>query len=30
VCCVQDRARLARALYERLDRLQAASVDRTG
>lgn len=23
VCCVQDRARLVRALYERLDRLQA-------
>lgn len=28
-CCVQDRARLVRALYERLDRLQAALVDRT-
>ncbi|CAG6397616.1 hypothetical protein SCOCK_580042 [Actinacidiphila cocklensis] len=29
VSCVQDRARLVRALYERLDRLQAAPVDRT-
>jgi hypothetical protein len=29
VCCVQDRARLVRALYERLDRLQAALADRT-
>ncbi|WP_326793848.1 DUF6415 family natural product biosynthesis protein (plasmid) [Streptomyces sp. NBC_00841] len=24
VCCVQNRARLVRALYERLDRLEAA------
>lgn len=29
VCCAQDRAHLVRALYERLDRLQAAPVDRT-
>jgi hypothetical protein len=29
VGCVQDRARLVRALYERLDRLTAAPVDRT-
>lgn len=28
-CCVQDRARLVRALYEHLDRLQDASVERT-
>lgn len=29
MCCVQDRARLVRALYERLDRLTAVPVDRT-
>lgn len=28
-CCVQDRARLVHAIYERLDRLQATSVDWT-
>ncbi|WP_369175682.1 DUF6415 family natural product biosynthesis protein [Streptomyces mutabilis] len=29
VRCVQNRARLVRALYERLDRLEAAAVTRT-
>lgn len=29
VRCVQDRTRLVRVLYERLDRLTAAPVDRT-
>ncbi|MEV5689516.1 MULTISPECIES: hypothetical protein [unclassified Streptomyces] len=29
LCCVQNRARLVRALYERLDCLQPAPGDRT-